>query len=93
MTLHPLTAISPVDGRYASRANPLREYVSEFGLMHYRVLVEIRWLEQLAAEPGIPEVPAFSASRRGQARRHCRATSNWRTPSESRKLNPTPTMT
>ncbi len=62
MTLHPLTAVSPIDGRYASRANPLRDYVSEYGLMRYRVLVEIRWLEQLASEPGMPEVPAFSES-------------------------------
>jgi adenylosuccinate lyase len=54
-----LTAISPVDGRYANKVEGLRRLVSEFGLIRHRVEVEVRWLEALAAHPGIPEVPRF----------------------------------
>jgi adenylosuccinate lyase len=61
MELNALTAISPVDGRYGSKAAALRPIFSEFGLIKYRVLVEVRWLQQLAAEPAITEVPALSA--------------------------------
>jgi adenylosuccinate lyase len=60
LALSHLTAISPVDGRYGGRLGALREIFSEFGLMRYRVLVEIRWLQALSQHPGIPEVPAFS---------------------------------
>ncbi len=60
MQMNPLTAVSPVDGRYAPRANPLREYLSEYGLIRARVFVEIRWLEHLAMEPGITELPPFT---------------------------------
>ncbi|SHF02240.1 Adenylosuccinate lyase [Modicisalibacter ilicicola DSM 19980] len=60
MQLSSLTALSPVDGRYASKAEVLREHFSEFGLIRARVTVEVRWLECLAAHPGIPEVPALS---------------------------------
>ncbi len=60
MELSSLTAISPVDGRYASRTADLRPIFSEFGLIRHRVLVEIRWLQMLAAHPGIPEVPELS---------------------------------
>ncbi|MFA5493797.1 MAG: adenylosuccinate lyase [Porticoccaceae bacterium] len=60
MNLTPLTAISPIDGRYGSKTSPLREIFSEYGLIKYRVIVEIRWLQRLAAHPGIAEVPAFS---------------------------------
>jgi len=56
-----LLSLSPVDGRYAAKVDALRPLLSEFGLMHYRVLVEVRWLIALSEEPGIPEVPAFSA--------------------------------
>ena len=56
-----LTAISPVDGRYASKTDGLRELFSEFGLIRHRVIVEVRWLQHLAALPGILEVPALSA--------------------------------
>jgi adenylosuccinate lyase len=56
MTLTPLTALSPLDGRYAAKAEPLRPVFSEFGLMHRRVLVEIRWLLALADEPGLGEI-------------------------------------
>ncbi len=60
MELSPLTAISPVDGRYGSKTESLRPIFSEYGLIRHRVLVEVRWLQALAAHPGIPEVPAFS---------------------------------
>lgn len=62
MQLAPLTALSPIDGRYANKTNTLRPIFSEYGLMRYRVLVEIRWLQRLAAHPEIPEVPALSAN-------------------------------
>jgi adenylosuccinate lyase len=55
-----LTALSPLDGRYASKAEPLRPIFSEFGLMHRRVHVEIEWLLALAAESGIAELPPFT---------------------------------
>ena len=61
MHLSSLTALSPVDGRYASKTQALRPYLSEFGLIRYRVEVEVRWLQMLAATPEISEVPAFSA--------------------------------
>ncbi|MEO2168825.1 MAG: lyase family protein, partial [bacterium] len=55
-----LTAISPVDGRYADKVERLRPLASEYGLIRLRVEVEVRWLEALAAEPDIVEVPKFS---------------------------------
>ena len=61
MQLNALTAISPVDGRYGSKTTDLRQYFSEFGLIKYRVTVEVRWLQQLAATAGITEVPTLSA--------------------------------
>lgn len=60
MELSSLTAISPVDGRYAGKTFELRQIFSEFGLIKYRVIVEIRWLQALAAHPNIEEVPALS---------------------------------
>ena len=60
MTLSALTALSPLDGRYAAKIEPLRRYFSELGLIRYRVLVEVEWLKALAAEPKIREVPRFS---------------------------------
>jgi adenylosuccinate lyase len=60
MDLSALTAISPIDGRYGSKTQSLRKVFSEFGLIKYRVLVEIRWLQRLAQHPQITEVPAFS---------------------------------
>lgn len=62
MELSQLTAISPVDGRYGSKTSALRPIFSEFGLIRHRVLVEIRWLQHLASEKSISEVPEFSAS-------------------------------
>ncbi|MBQ4850646.1 adenylosuccinate lyase [Pseudoalteromonas sp. MMG012] len=60
MELSALTAISPVDGRYGSKTAELRSIFSEFGLIKYRVTVEVRWLQALAKAEGIAEVPAFS---------------------------------
>ncbi len=62
MELSALTALSPVDGRYGSKTASLRPIVSEYGLIRFRVEVEIRWLQQLANNPQIVEVPAFSAA-------------------------------
>ncbi len=61
MQLSALTALSPVDGRYAAKTQALREHFSEFGLIRARVTVEVRWLERLAAHPQIVEVPPLSA--------------------------------
>ncbi|WP_199507949.1 MULTISPECIES: adenylosuccinate lyase [unclassified Psychrobacter] len=55
----PLTALSPIDGRYASKADSLRPYLSEFGLIKARVTVEIRWLQALADNAAIGELAAF----------------------------------
>ena len=60
MELSALSAISPVDGRYGSKVTALRPIFSEFGLIKYRVTVEVRWLQKLAATAEINEVPAFS---------------------------------
>ncbi|HKY02024.1 MAG TPA: adenylosuccinate lyase [Burkholderiales bacterium] len=57
-----LTALSPLDGRYAKSLEPLRPYFSELGLIRYRVRVEIEWLLALAAEPAIGEFGPFSAA-------------------------------
>jgi len=64
MKLSALTAISPIDGRYAEKTFGLRSIFSEYGLIRYRVLVEIRWLEALAAHPGLKEVPPLSPAAR-----------------------------
>ena len=61
MELSALTAVSPVDGRYGSKTSVLRSIFSEFGLLKYRTIVEIRWLQKLAATDAIVEVPVFSA--------------------------------
>ncbi len=58
--MNALTALSPLDGRYASKCDALRPFLSEFGLIHARVTVEVRWLQALANRPEITEVPAFS---------------------------------
>lgn len=55
-----LTALSPLDGRYVSKCDALRPYLSEFGLIHARVTVEIRWLQALAKHPDIGEITPFS---------------------------------
>ena len=60
MQLTSLTAVSPVDGRYGSKTAALRPIFSEYGLIRFRVQVEVRWLQCLAAHPGISEVAPFS---------------------------------
>ena len=57
-----LTAISPIDGRYESKTYSLRNIFSEYGLIHYRVMVEVRWLQHLSRHADIAEVSPFSAS-------------------------------
>ena len=59
--MNTLTALSPLDGRYASKCDALRPYLSEFGLIAARVEVEVRWLQSLSKHDGISEVPTFSA--------------------------------
>jgi adenylosuccinate lyase len=55
-----ITALSPIDGRYVDKVQALREIFSEYGLIRFRLLVEVRWLQALAAEPAIAEVPSLS---------------------------------
>ena len=55
-----LTALSPLDGRYAKHCEPLTAIASEFGLNRYRCMVELEWLIALSQHPQIPEVPALS---------------------------------
>ena len=62
MALSALTALSPLDGRYHAKVAPLRTLFSEYGLIRFRVLIEVEWLKALAAEHAIPEVPSFSSS-------------------------------
>ncbi|MEQ9061005.1 MAG: adenylosuccinate lyase [Gammaproteobacteria bacterium] len=66
MPLSELTALTPIDGRYARHTAPLRAWMSEYGLIRYRVLVEVKWLAALAAEPAIaalPPLPHAAAAR------------------------------
>lgn len=60
MDYSPLTALSPSDGRYADKVEALRPIFSEYGLLRYRVMVEIRWLQLLSACPEILEIPQLS---------------------------------
>ncbi len=57
-----LTALSPLDGRYAGKVDALRPIFSEYGLIRARIKVEVEWLLALAAEPGIPGLPPFTAT-------------------------------
>jgi adenylosuccinate lyase len=61
MNISTLKALSPADGRYSEKVNDLRNIFSEYGLIRYRVLVEIRWLQCLADEPDVPELAAPSS--------------------------------
>ncbi len=61
MELSSLTAVSPVDGRYGDKVSALRGIFSEYGLLKFRVQVEVRWLQKLAAQAAIAEVPAFDS--------------------------------
>jgi adenylosuccinate lyase len=60
MELTSLTAVSPIDGRYADKTSALRDIFSEYGLIRQRVSIEVRWLQMLAAHAGVPEVPGLS---------------------------------
>ncbi|MDG2049564.1 MAG: adenylosuccinate lyase [Myxococcota bacterium] len=66
MALSSLTALSPIDGRYAAKTESLRPLLSEFGLIHHRIRVEVRWLEALAEHPDISEVPPLSPAARSR---------------------------
>jgi adenylosuccinate lyase len=57
-----LMAISPIDGRYAAKCEDLRLYFSEYALMKYRVLVEVRWLQTLASNPGVVEAGSINSA-------------------------------
>lgn len=59
-SLSALTALSPIDGRYAAKADPLREWLSEAAFMRHRVKVEVHWLIALS-QAGLAEIPRFSA--------------------------------
>jgi adenylosuccinate lyase len=65
----PLTALSPLDGRYSAKTRPLKEHFSEFALMRERVAVEVAWLLALADEPAFDGLPAFSKATRGELQR------------------------
>ncbi|GMP55574.1 hypothetical protein CsSME_00020346 [Camellia sinensis var. sinensis] len=58
--LSSLTALSPLDGRYWGKVKDLAPYLSEYGLIYFRVVVEIRWLLKLSQIPEVTEVPSFS---------------------------------
>jgi adenylosuccinate lyase len=60
MELSSLTAVSPLDGRYGAKTKPFREIFSEYGLIKYRVQVEIRWLQCLSKHPDLLELPEFT---------------------------------
>ena len=60
LQLTALTAISPIDGRYGKKTADLRSICSEYGLIRYRLIVEIRWFQALANEPAIPEITPMS---------------------------------
>jgi adenylosuccinate lyase len=60
MNLSALNSISPVDGRYLNKTRALSPFFSEFGLIYYRLIIEIRWLESLADNPKLPEVPPLT---------------------------------
>ncbi|WP_058834761.1 adenylosuccinate lyase [Luteimonas abyssi] len=68
MTAAALLALSPLDGRYATKVDALRPIFSEYGLIRARVKVEVEWLLALAAEPGIGELAAFSDAARDRLR-------------------------
>src|SRR3989338_8984569 len=61
-TLTQLTALSPLDGRYHGKVDALRDYFSEFGLIRFRVQIEIEWLKALSAQSDIAEIAPFSAA-------------------------------
>ena len=68
MQLENLTAVSPIDGRYAGKCAEFREIFSEYGLIKRRVAVECAWLEALCAEPGVAECAALGDAERESLR-------------------------
>ncbi len=66
--LSELTALSPLDGRYGSKTAALRPYFSEYGLIYYRIHVEIEWLIHLSEQADIIELPEFSADTKNRLR-------------------------
>ncbi|MGH8730781.1 MAG: adenylosuccinate lyase, partial [Burkholderiales bacterium] len=62
----PLTALSPLDGRYREKVAGLAHYFSEYGLIRYRVFVEIEWLKALAAAKGLPEIEPLASETNAQ---------------------------
>jgi adenylosuccinate lyase len=69
MPLSPLSALSPLDGRYHRQLEPLREFFSEAALFRHRILVEVRWLLAIAAEPAIAEIKPFSKATNAELER------------------------
>ncbi len=61
--LSPLTALSPLDGRYRAKVAALSQYFSEYGLIRERIRVELAWLQALSDEPAIVELKPFSERR------------------------------
>ncbi len=61
----PLTALSPLDGRYAAKTRPMQEHFSEFALIRHRIRIEIEWLKALADEPAFSALPSLSTEARG----------------------------
>ena len=61
-----ITALSPLDGRYQTKVEPLRFYFSEFALIRYRIQVEVSWLKALSNDPGVVEIPPFSIETNAQ---------------------------
>ena len=60
MELSPLTAVTPVDGRYADKTSDLRPFFSEYGLIYHRVLIEVRWFQYLANSTAVAELAPLS---------------------------------
>lgn len=61
MNISSLTALSPLDGRYQEKVSGLRPIFSEYGLIRFRVLIEVRWLQMLARHANLPELPPLSS--------------------------------
>lgn len=61
MKIPAIKALSPVDGRYCEKVNELRNIFSEYGLIRYRILVEVRWLQRLSDEPEIAELAPLTS--------------------------------
>ena len=58
--MNPISALSPLDGRYGAKLKSLQSFFSECGLIRYRLRVELEWFKALSLEPALPEIPAFS---------------------------------